>query len=415
MEISFVDGTNMSGYQVYLYNKYGAYSDRKTYCFSSNDVVVGSSGVNFWVVDTPGIQNGGDSPDGVALVDGSNNTIEFVSYMGILVGHNGPAVGMTSVDIHDVQKVGSIDVWEGSSVQRSGTGCLGSDFSTWELVWGNTRGRINVRQAFSCRSNTEEEEGGGHGVISRITFGGSRITRHYNAFTLEIECGASYGYAVRFSYELVGPDRTNFGRLPSYSYGEELPQECQQKSQDSYDHPDCTDPRQSNEYCFDRGNLVMSNHLDNSLKNIEEVNTMTNILPQAAGLNEVGGAWFFSELIVECARDVIYVNKQVVLGGALYTDESNDYFLESHGIPTPDYYWKVVIRYFTDNHPQPSVAGWVIPNHYTAVDEKLWTEYLTPVAHIKLLARDDMAELPVAFTEVGSENDWDVPSTCDRS
>ena len=387
----------MAGYQVLLYNGNDGSPYGKIHTFSSNDVFIGRSGVNFWVIDTPGIQNGGIRPDGVALVDSSNNVVEFISYEGSFVGKGGPADGMTSTDIL-VQQNGSVS--ENDSLQRTGAGCSGSDFSTWGNPQPNSRGGVNVGQTIQC------EEGGGEQCPTTII-------HNYNAYSLEIQCGESYGYAVRFSYELVGNDTSNFDRLSSYSYDDSLPRNCQQKSRSSYSHPQCTsDSRQSNEYCFDRGHLVMANHIDNSEVNMVEANRMTNILPQATGFNQAGGAWHKTEEIIECARDSSIVEKQVIFGGALYTDTSNDYFLESHGIPTPDTFWKVVVRNFTNNDSKPQVGGWVFPNHYTSSDDKLWSEYLTPVAEIQRLTGDRMPELPSDYSELSI---WKVPTSCDKS
>lgn len=55
----------------------------------------------------------------------------------------------------------------------------------------------------------------------------------------------------------------------------------------------------------------MANHLDNDETDIEESNYMTNILPQAAGFNQAGGAWIETEDIIECGRDIAGVEKQV--------------------------------------------------------------------------------------------------------
>ena len=90
----------------------------------------------------------------------------------------------------------------------------------------------------------------------------------------------------------------------------------------------------------------MADHTDSDPVTMYESNTMTNIVPQAAGFNQAGGAWKFTEDLIECTRDMTSIDNQVIFGGMIYDDSSNDYFLESHGIPTPDLCWKVVIRYF---------------------------------------------------------------------
>ncbi len=103
----------------------------------------------FMVIDLPanGIQNG--SPDGIALVDASDNVLEFISYEGSLTAINGPAVGLTSVDI-GVSESSSAAV--GTSLQRTGSGCEGMDFTWAGGDISETKMTINAGQYISCVS-----------------------------------------------------------------------------------------------------------------------------------------------------------------------------------------------------------------------------------------------------------------------
>ena len=89
-----------------------------------------------------GLQNG--APDGVALVDNNNQVIQFLSYEGVFAAINGPASGMTSVDI-GVFETNSSD--PGDSLQLSGTGTQYSDF-TWQSDAAATFGACNNNQTF---------------------------------------------------------------------------------------------------------------------------------------------------------------------------------------------------------------------------------------------------------------------------
>ena len=60
---------------------------------------------------------------------------------------------------------------------------------------------------------------------------------------------------------------------------------------------------------------------------------MTNIVPQASTFNQ--GIWLAAENVAECYRDLAPVR---VGGGVVYSYSANDYFLISHGIPTPEYF-----------------------------------------------------------------------------
>ena len=63
-----------------------------------------------------GLQNGGN--DGFALVDNLGHVVELLSYEGVFTASNGPAAGMTSVDV-GVSEPGNA---AGTSIQRSPTG-----------------------------------------------------------------------------------------------------------------------------------------------------------------------------------------------------------------------------------------------------------------------------------------------------
>ena len=78
-----------------------------------------------------GIQNG--SPDGIALIDGSNTVVEFLSYEGVMVATNGPASGLTSTDIGVIEPDSTPT---GLSLARTATG-------TWNAPAANSFGTCN--------------------------------------------------------------------------------------------------------------------------------------------------------------------------------------------------------------------------------------------------------------------------------
>jgi len=91
---------------------------------------------------------------------------------------------------------------------------------------------------------------------------------------------------------------------------------------------------------YDRGHQVPANHLDDFQTAIKQTNFMTNILPQTSQMNR--GAWKATEEIVECYRDI---DELLVLGGTIWgNNPSIDFFLQSHGVATPDAFWKVIVR-----------------------------------------------------------------------
>lgn len=89
-----------------------------------------------------GLQNA--PGNGIALVDHTGTVKQFLSYGATIVGMNGPAVGMTSIDI-GVTESSSTPV--GHSLQLTGTGTMYTDFS-WAEAAPHTRGLPNNSQLF---------------------------------------------------------------------------------------------------------------------------------------------------------------------------------------------------------------------------------------------------------------------------
>lgn len=128
---------------------------------------------------------------------------------------------------------------------------------------------------------------------------------------------------------------------------------------------------------------------------------MTNILPQTASMNR--GAWQHTEMIVECYRDI---DELLVLGGALWgNDTSNDHFVESHGIATPDQFWKVIIR-------PDRVIAWLIPNS-APIRYKDLDKYLVSVREIERVTGETIPVDDFLKDEIPPTS-WQIPMGCDR-
>jgi len=143
IEIAGPAGTNLTGWSIVLYNG----SDGASYNTTNLTATIPDlGGTGFGVVVTNyavnGIQNGPE--DGMALVNGTT-VVQFLSYEGVLTATNGPAAGLTSVDI-GVSEASTSTV--GHSLQLSGTGSTYQDF-TWQPSATNTFGVFNTNQTFS--------------------------------------------------------------------------------------------------------------------------------------------------------------------------------------------------------------------------------------------------------------------------
>ncbi len=129
----------LSDFTVTLYNGadnsvYGSMHDLDT--FTSGDVV---SGFTVFSKLISGIQNG--SPDGLAL-SYQGTLIEFLCYEGTFTASGGVADGVTCTDV-GVAESGSTPA--GFSLQRTGTGSKGSDF-TWTGPSDDSPGSVNAGQ-----------------------------------------------------------------------------------------------------------------------------------------------------------------------------------------------------------------------------------------------------------------------------
>lgn len=203
--------------------------------------------------------------------------------------------------------------------------------------------------------------------------------RKYQSYELDMMCtNQGTGYAVGYYYELgPRPDNT-LGSQSGYGSDPEM-KDCQFRYKKKFRAP-CqshgTKAQRRDPTCFDMGHIVAEDQLDGNWVDAREVNYRTNILPQATGFNQQGGAWMWTENIIQCSREIDTVAKQVIYGGMVYNDDPrdpNDYFLTSHGIPTPDFYWRVVVRH--NRNDVPEVAAWWMPNAPTTTRDKILKRY----------------------------------------
>ncbi len=123
IEVSAPAGTDLTGWQIVLYNGSGGASyDTDTFS-GVVPATCGTRGVLVINYAVNGIQNG--APDGVALVDNAGTLVEFLSYEGVFAATNGPANGVTSTDIGALQN-GNGPIGESLGRNADGTWALGA-------------------------------------------------------------------------------------------------------------------------------------------------------------------------------------------------------------------------------------------------------------------------------------------------
>ena len=212
----------------------------------------------------------------------------------------------------------------------------------------------------------------------------------YEGFTVWLDCERRG--AVKFQYN-AQHDNGSLPREEKFALDPNVPAQCQQTTANAYGHN------------YDRGHLVPANHLDYSAAAIKATNNMTNILPQAANMNR--GAWLETEEIVECYRDI---TELLVIGGVIWgNNPADDYFVKSHGVKTPDAYWKVVIRGSGQNE---QAIAWIVPNSKEAIRKNV-NQYLVTVHDIERITGE---KIPVAEYAKDSKPaaSWTIPIGCNK-
>ncbi|KAI8894217.1 hypothetical protein BC833DRAFT_568525 [Globomyces pollinis-pini] len=109
--------------------------------------------------------------------------------------------------------------------------------------------------------------------------------------------------------------------------------------------------------------------------------------------------------MTECYRKVQAVT---VYGGVIYNDESNDYFLESHNVRTPDLWWKVLVS--KDSNGNDQVISWLFPN---VAGLKEASNCMTTVTEIEKQLNDGLGAIPISDSlknQKGTPSLW--PTKC---
>lgn len=244
--------------------------------------------------------------------------------------------------------------------------------------------QIEVAPTFAT-SNAQQ------GWPTNNTYNDEIIKLDYSGFTVWLNCdkrGAEY-----FRYSLT-KDKGNLDRSDSFRLDPKVPKRCQQEQTDTY---------KKRNQMWHRGHQVPANNLDDNAKGIYESNYMTNIMPQTGVMNT--GAWYQTEYITECYRDISDIT---VYGGVVWGDDtSNDHFVRSHGVITPDAFYKILVR-----HDNNDAIAWVVPNDFIAKKDKL-DDYIVSVASVEKIAG---IEFPISTSGKNSvaRKSWSIPRGCGR-
>jgi DNA/RNA endonuclease G (NUC1) len=469
VEVEGPAGLDLSGWSLVLYNGNGGV----TYgtLALSGTLADQCHGRGTTVIAAPGLQNG--SPDGVALVNGTS-VVEFLSYEGVFAATNGPAAGMTSVDI-GVQENGEAI---GNSLQKDAVGWYGPAPSSF--------GACNVRPAsrisFSGRFPSDPAlpvgfedqlfatllDAGGNAVPTTITWtsetplvasidqngvmhaldAGTAVFRATasdgttGTWTLPTRVAvlgtASYGNNTEFGdpadadasddflvrhLEYTASYNRNRGEPNWVSYDLDASQFGPEDRCDCFtfdpslpaDFPryttaDYTGSGAIAGYGIDRGHLARS--FDRTSGSLDNAFTFlfSNIVPQASDLNQ--GPWALLEnALGDSAR---FGNREVyiVAGGA-----GNKGTLKNEGkIVIPEFMWKVAVilprdHGLADVHSYRDVTVIaVIMPNSPGIRNDDWERYQTTVDAVEALSGYDLLSLLPDPIEIAVESNTKPPT-----
>ena len=219
---------------------------------------------------------------------------------------------------------------------------------------------------------------------------GNLLKLDYEGFTVWLDCEKRG--AMKFQYN-AQHDTGNVARAKNFKLDPNVPVECQQTSTKSYGQG------------YDRGHQVPANHLDDSPVAIKQSNFITNILPQTSQMNR--GAWLLTEEIIECYRGI---DELLVIGGVIWgSNPDDDYFVQSHGVKTPDAFWKVVVR---GSGQDERTIAWIVPNSTDATKKNL-DRYLVSIDDLEQVTGELIPVADYAKHDKPSHS-WMIPSGCNK-
>jgi DNA/RNA endonuclease G (NUC1) len=191
------------------------------------------------------------------------------------------------------------------------------------------------------------------------------VTVQNEAYFSIMDCTTRLPLAVVY---VVKEDRANAKRYPSYIDDPVLlakKPNCHPNTQHLFKTYQSVLTRLGIKEKYDVGHLGMSNHMDDSAAKSKLANQFSNLAPQSAKMNRKGGAWYHTEMILECLRDQ---EPLVVVAGTIDAPSttSKNWFLDTFNQTTPDFFYRFVYFTLSDTY-----KTWLIPNDDAATKEKL--------------------------------------------
>lgn len=191
-------------------------------------------------------------------------------------------------------------------------------------------------------------------------------------FELKYNCNkGGFNY---FSYDTIPDPHIDLNRYSPFHYDSQVGEKCNYSTSQINKAKNTSTYKDSKaQYKYDRGHGNHQNIWDHDKNLMKITNYMYNIVPQESTQNR-RGLWRHSEIITQCLRQD---NQLHVVGGNIWgNDTSNDHFIESHGVVTPDYLFKVIVINNKD------VLAFIVPNNPEATPDNS-ANYMTSVHNIE--------------------------------
>jgi DNA/RNA endonuclease G (NUC1) len=478
IEIEGPAGTDLTGWQIVLYNGNGGASYGITRTLTGTiRATCGDRGVVFVSYLPNGIQNG--DRDGIALVDAAGKVVELLSYEGTFTAVGGPANGTISTDIGVSE---SSSTSEGRSLQRNAVG-LWQAPAIWTFGACNSAGTLppvialEGREAvdvpipvgfedqlfatlyaggtaasatFTWSSETPDivsvdEDGVVRALAAGVAFirataadgttGMVPLLTHVAvpSTTAEYAGNAEFGeptdrdasddfivhrrqYTASYNKRRGTPnwvsyniDATHFGtqdRCDCFTFDPVLAA----AGFSSYTTADYTGAGTFHGYAIDRGHLARS--FDRTSGSLDNATTFyfTNIIPQAARLNQ--GPWAVMETYLgDLAR---FQNKEVYVVTGVAGEKGT---VKNEGkITIPTHVWKVAVILprnqglaDVDDYQDPEVVAVIVANDSTSTNP--WETYKTTVDAVEALSGYDLLALLPNRVEAAVESGLDEALT----
>lgn len=223
------------------------------------------------------------------------------------------------------------------------------------------------------------------------------FSAQYNGFNVILDCNSNLPIYAHYKATL---SERNEARASRFYLDKDVPSICQQTSAEPYKLPYMTHHQFNRRITYDRGQLVPSDDMKGNKESVRQTNFMTNVIPMTTTVSRTG-AWKYTEELTNCTRAIkdFDVHAGVIIGD----DSKDDYFINSHGVPTPDYLWKVLFD-------GQNIIAWIIPNAHNAIRENL-PQYRASVSEIEERTGLNLP-IPAHFKPFTHQSDWDIPSSC---